>query len=119
MRSGATPSAAVGSSMITSFEFHNTALAIATAWRCPPDSDATGWRIERTVVTDKLAQRLARPRLHAFLVEQRRSAAVSRPRNMFWTMSRLSHSARSWYTVSIPSAAASRGVRMCTAGRPR
>ena len=33
----------------------------------------------------------------------------SRPRNRFWTMSRLSHRARSWNTVSIPSAAASAG----------
>ena len=40
--------------MITSFEFHSTALAMATDWRCPPDSDATGWRIERTVVTARL-----------------------------------------------------------------
>ena len=51
--------------MITSFEFHSTALAIATDWRWPPDSDATGWRIERTVVTARLAQRLARRLLHA------------------------------------------------------
>ena len=51
----ATPSAAVGSSMITSFEFHSTALAMATDCRCPPESDATGWRIERTVVTARLA----------------------------------------------------------------
>ena len=29
-------------------------------------------------------------------------------------MSRLSHSARSWYTVSMPSAAAALGERMCT-----
>ena len=42
---------------------------------------------------------------------------ASRPRNMFWTMSRLSQSARSWYTVSIPSAAASEGARTWT-GRP-
>ena len=55
----ATPSAAVGSSMITSREFQSTALAIATAWRCPPDSDATGWRTDRTVVTDSAGERLA------------------------------------------------------------
>src|SRR5437773_892020 len=49
-----TPSAAVGSSMSTSFEFHITALATATDWRCPPDSDATGWRMDFTVVTRRL-----------------------------------------------------------------
>ena len=45
-------------------EFHITALAIATAWRWPPDSEATGWRIERTVVTERLGQRLGAPQLH-------------------------------------------------------
>jgi hypothetical protein len=34
----------------------------------------------------------------------------SRPRNMFATTSRLSASARSWYTNSIPSLEASRGL---------
>ena len=41
--------------MITSLVFHSTALAIATDWRWPPDSEATGWRIDRTVVTARLA----------------------------------------------------------------
>ncbi len=108
----ATPRAAVGSSMITSLEFHSTALAIATDWRCPPDSDATGWRIERTVVTARLARVSAGRLLHRLLVQLMPRCVRSRPRNMFWTMSRLSQSARSWYTVSMPSAAASRGVRM-------
>ena len=40
-----TPRAAVGSSMITSFEFHITALATATDWRWPPESEATAWRL--------------------------------------------------------------------------
>ena len=47
----ATPSAAVGSSRITSFEFHCTAFATATDWRWPPESVATGWRIDLIVVT--------------------------------------------------------------------
>ena len=38
----ATPSAAVGSSMITSRDAHTIARAIATLCRCPPESDATG-----------------------------------------------------------------------------
>ena len=47
----ATPSAAVGSSRITSLEFHWTALATATDCRWPPESVATGWRIDEIVVT--------------------------------------------------------------------
>ena len=72
-----TPRAAVGSSMITSFEFHITALATATDWRWPPDSEATGWRIDRTVVTRRLASVSARGALHAVLVQQ---AAAARAR---------------------------------------
>ena len=37
-------------------EFHITALATATDWRWPPDSDPTGWRIDRTVVTPRPAR---------------------------------------------------------------
>ena len=44
----ATPSAAVGSSRITTLEFHITALATATDWRWPPDSPATVWRTVRS-----------------------------------------------------------------------
>ena len=51
-----TPRAAVGSSMITSWAFCITARATATAWRWPPDSEPTGWRIERTVITDRSAR---------------------------------------------------------------
>src|SRR6202020_3317028 len=47
----ATPRAAVGSSMMTSLACDITAFATATDWRWPPDSEATGWRMERTVVT--------------------------------------------------------------------
>ena len=51
----ATPSAAVGSSRITSREFHITARATATDCRWPPDDRvATGCRIERIVVTARL-----------------------------------------------------------------
>ena len=50
----ATPSAAVGSSRITSREFHITARATATDCRWPPERVATGWRIERIVVTARL-----------------------------------------------------------------
>ena len=47
----ATPRAAVGSSRMTSFEFHWTAFATATDCRWPPESVATGWRTDRIVVT--------------------------------------------------------------------
>ncbi len=47
----ATPSAAVGSSRMTTREFHMTARATATDWRCPPESVATRCRIDLTVVT--------------------------------------------------------------------
>ena len=49
----ATPRAAVGSSRITTLLFHRTARAIATVWRCPPERDATVWRIDLTVRTLK------------------------------------------------------------------
>ena len=65
----ATPSAAVGSSMITSFEFQSTALAMATDCRCPPDSDATSWRTDRTVVTASPLNVSASCLLHLLLVE--------------------------------------------------
>ena len=55
--------------MITSFEFHSTALAIATDWRWPPDSDATGWRTDRTVVTARLASVSPAARSIVLLVE--------------------------------------------------
>src|SRR5690606_35336328 len=42
----ATPSAAVGSSRTTTAEFHITARAMATDWRCPPERVATGLRTE-------------------------------------------------------------------------
>ncbi len=92
----ATPRAAVGSSSRTSLEFHITALATATAWRWPPDSVATGWRIERTVVTCRPASVSAAARSMLVLIEEEPGPWRSRPRNMFWTMSRLSARARSW-----------------------
>jgi hypothetical protein len=92
----ATPSAAVGSSRITSREFHITALATATDWRCPPDSPATVWRTERMVVTERPLS-VSDARFSIAVSSSRRSPSVSsRPRYMFWTTSRLSARARSW-----------------------
>src|SRR5581483_5046814 len=91
----ATPSAAVGSSRITSFEFHITALATATDWRCPPESVATVCRIDPIVVTRRL---FSVSRVLASIGGSLRTSNrfSSRPRYMFWTTSRLSQSARSW-----------------------
>src|SRR5437764_530546 len=51
----ATPSAAVGSSRMTTLLFHSTALAIATVCRWPPDRLDTCWRTDLTVRTDRPA----------------------------------------------------------------
>ena len=107
-----TPSAAVGSSMITSLASSITALATATACRWPPDSDPTGWRMLRTVVTRRsLSVRWAV--VSIVTSSSSRCRRASWPSSMFCTMSRLSHSARSWYTVAIPAWVASFGVRKC------
>ena len=92
----ATPSAAVGSSRMTSFEFHCTAFATATDCRWPPESVATGWRTERIVVTasDFSVSAVFCSMIGSF--SRWRKSCASRPRYMFWTTSRLSQSARSW-----------------------
>ena len=92
----ATPSAAVGSSRITSREFHITARATATDCRWPPDSVATGWRIERIVVTARLFIVSAVLASITGSLSRWNQSCASRPRYMFWTTSRLSQSARSW-----------------------
>src|SRR3954451_16817619 len=113
-RGWATPKAAVVSSRMTKREFHITALATATDIRWPPDSQTSVWRTERIVVTDRPFS-VSAARFSMFVSSRRANDAVSsRPRNMFCTTSRLSASARSWYTTSIPSLAASFGPWMCT-----
>ena len=92
----ATPSAAVGSSRMTSREFHITARATATDWRWPPERLATACRIERIVVTPSVFSVSRRLRLHQGSSSRRKPSWTSRPRYMFWTTSRLSQSARSW-----------------------
>ena len=73
-----------------------TALATATDWRWPPDRPATVWRTERIVVTERSAS-VSDARFSIVDSSSRRSpSSSSRPRNMFWTTSRLSASARSW-----------------------
>ena len=73
-----------------------TALATATDWRWPPERPATVWRTERIVVTESVAS-VSCARVSIVVSSSRRSGvSSSRPRNMFWTTSRLSDSARSW-----------------------
>ena len=57
--------------------------------------DASGGR-SCTVRTESVASVLRAEHLHRAARRARAGAALSRPRNMFWTMSRLSQSARSW-----------------------
>ena len=92
----ATPSAAVGSSRMTRREFHITARPIATDWRWPPERLATCCRMERIVVTASDFIVAAVLASISGSLSRRMTSCSSRPRNMFWTMSRLSHSARSW-----------------------
>ena len=47
-------------------------------------------------------------------LRRKMTSRSSRPRYMFWTTSRLSQSARSWYTTSMPSLAASFGPEIET-----
>ena len=54
---------------MTRREFHCTAFATATDWRWPPESEATGWRIEPDGGDRERAQRLGRPLLHDRLLE--------------------------------------------------
>jgi hypothetical protein len=90
----ATPRAAVGSSRITTLEFQSTARAMATVCRWPPERLATFCRTDLTVRTDRPA-RVSAARCSMLISSRKPDDRVSRPRKRFWTMSRLSHSARS------------------------
>ncbi len=90
----ATPSAAVGSSRMTTFASCSTERAIATVWRCPPESEETFWRTDLIVRTESDPSVSAACRSMDGPLSMRWCCS-SRPRNMFWTMSRFSHSARS------------------------
>ncbi len=61
---------------MTSREFHKTALAMATDWRWPPERVATGWRMDRTVVTFRPLRVAASGGLHGVLVEGEVPAAL-------------------------------------------
>ena len=123
LRLSLTPSAAVGSSRITTREPKAAARATATPCRCPPDSVSTGWSMFWIVI---------RPRSFSFSRAMRRISGwssrrrtlparpglrSSRPMNRFSTIDSAGDRARFWYTVSIPAARASSGEEKLT-GRP-
>ena len=73
-----------------------TARPIATDCRWPPERLATGWRIERIVVTESDFSVCAVFASMTDSFSRQMMSRASRPRYMFWTTSRLSQSARSW-----------------------
>ena len=82
---------------------------MATDWRWPPDSKATGTEGSCTVVTpSSLKAVIVRLRIARLLVNTR-PRRISRPRNTLAAASRCGAKARSWYTVSIPIRWASSG----------
>ena len=92
----ATPSAAVGSSMITSLRLRHHRLGDRDRLALP-----AGQRRDRLADRPdgrdvQLLQRLTRAPSPSSPRRAGRGSSGSCPRNMFWTMSRLSHSARSW-----------------------
>ena len=110
-----TPSAAVGSSMMITFEPKAAARATATPCLCPPDSVSTDcpifWIVRRPR-SDSLARaafciparssiRKMEPRIPVF--------RISRPMNRLSTIDKAGESARFWNTVSIPALRASSG----------
>ncbi len=85
---------------------------MATVCRWPPESPAIGIRTEGI-----LAERVRSRRHASFSIVTSSSTppvTLSWPRNRLATTSRLSHRARSWNTVEMPSAWASLGPPTCT-----
>src|SRR5215211_1046489 len=111
-----TPSAAVGSSSSTTFGSPSSDRAIATCCRWPPERVPTSDRTF-TIVTASWSSSSCERCSMSVSSSARVSVTSSRPRNRFSTTSRLSQSARSWYTVAIPSSTESFGSLMLT-GRP-
>ena len=107
----ATPRAAVGSSSMTTFRRSHEAAG---------DRDglplATGQRGDRDAHRGDLGERVRQPPrllLHGHLVEPARGPLLLAQEEVGPT-SRLSHRARSWNTVEMPSACASLGPPTCT-----
>ena len=107
----ATPSAAVGSSSTITRGFPSSERAIATVWRWPPDSEATGIRTVGIRADSSPSSSQARV---SICTSSSRHGVSSRPRKRFCTTFRFSHSARSWNTVAIPRCIAALGSAMST-----
>ena len=102
-----TPSAAVGSSRISTFAPKCTARAIATHCRSPPDRVPIGWSTSRRSMPMSSSSCL-----QVFFMEPmsiRRPLRTSLPRKKFRHTGISGTTARSWYTVAIPRSSASRG----------
>ena len=84
---------------------------MATVCRCPPESDATGSRTLGMRAESSFSSVQARVSIETSSSCIGRS---SRPRKMFATTSRFSHSARSWNTVAMPRPSAAPGVDRLT-----
>ena len=108
----ATPRAAVGSSRMTTLGSPSSERAIATVCRWPPDRLATGMRTEG-ILADSWRSSFQDWRSIS-TSSRARWCRSSRPRKRLPTTSRLSHSARSWNTVAMPSSWASAGLAMLT-----
>ena len=96
-----TPSAAVGSSMITSLRAHAAARATATPWRWPPESVSTAWLMDRMPIC-RLFICLSASSFMPLWSSMRNtlpsgpSRRFSRPRNRLVAMSSAGATARSW-----------------------
>ena len=98
----------VGSSMMTSREFSDSALTISSSWRCAIDMSATGVSGLKST-SRRSQQRLARRRAACL-----RSTSFSgppcsgsRPMKTLAATSRLSNRLSSWWTKAMPAAIAS------------
>src|SRR6478736_6634341 len=109
-----TDSAAVGSSSTRIRGRVVSVRAIATAWRCPPDSSRTGVRTDGTVIVRSRRICADASSMPSMSIGLRFEARSSRPRKMFAATLRFSQSARSWNTVEMPRACAPAGLGMLT-----
>lgn len=108
-----TPRAAVGSSMMMTPRPKAAARATATPCRWPPDNVSTDWVTDLMPILRSARCCDASCRIFGMSSLRNRLPArplrrTSRPRYRFDAMSRAGTTARSWYTVSIPAALASR-----------
>ena len=100
LRVWTTPSAAVGSSMKTTFEAQVTARETAMPWRWPPDIVATGAEVSCSATPRFLKASRLWARIACLSMKPSRPSRpgriTSRPRNMLAPASSSAASARSW-----------------------